>query len=565
MSSSIIPMKNLNVEDFRRLGVRPNEIRLTVIRRAVSQTTRNLAKQQLLTPSTEQARQLSRVATSAYRLMDPRKRADPQQRAYVGRILPTTLFSAGQTHFFSRVGEPLEPSTNGDAISDKSTDANDSMEINDWMPGIDMPAIEPTVSRSADDVWLKSLGDDDLLITTPRSRRLKRIRRKWLPGWAWFTIGGLIIATSVGVPTLASRGVTERSPARTDRSSSVAYRSTENEMASLKPTSRTLAPTDQPKVESQIEPPAIPNRVTNEQTHLPDPFAAATTTAPPSDSDELTSIDSRSLRSVSPIASTPVDTAYDAPVGVMVASPPAEFSDTESSPQLLASNWITALRSMDGITDLSPLSRHRLFREGSAIGELLLTSELFDTCEQVVAQLSLLAELDKSQSQIAEVAQIKESILQMRRLQKSIDRESTSSSTTNAQRERAGALGRYECLMLRRWDHDSLSRLNHSNDRRLAALARQELEMPPDASADQWQTLAEQWLSQSGRTDGRASESMQLHAIDWIRRALSISDGLQRLELARMLDEQLDTLPPHLRVISATMLTSTRSKTPGTN
>ena len=61
----------LNLEDFRRLGVRPHEYRLTVIRRAAIRSARSLAEQQLTAPTQQTGLQLSRVATSTYRLLDP--------------------------------------------------------------------------------------------------------------------------------------------------------------------------------------------------------------------------------------------------------------------------------------------------------------------------------------------------------------------------------------------------------------------------------------------------------------------------------------------------------------
>ncbi|MCH1439236.1 MAG: hypothetical protein L7W43_06250, partial [Rubripirellula sp.] len=90
---------DLKVEDFERLGVRPDEMRLTVIRRAATQTSRTLAESQLTNPSDTAALQLSRVTVSAYRLLDPRQRKDAHQRIHVGRILPTVLMWAGQTKF----------------------------------------------------------------------------------------------------------------------------------------------------------------------------------------------------------------------------------------------------------------------------------------------------------------------------------------------------------------------------------------------------------------------------------------------------------------------------------
>ncbi len=109
---------DLSTDDFLRIGVRPQEYRLTVIRRAalraasqVTQTTvaaglRNPVANLRDTdpgspsPSDQQLqRELSRVIASAYRVLDPRRRSDAAERAYVGRILPNALLAAGHTNF----------------------------------------------------------------------------------------------------------------------------------------------------------------------------------------------------------------------------------------------------------------------------------------------------------------------------------------------------------------------------------------------------------------------------------------------------------------------------------
>jgi hypothetical protein len=91
----------LTLEDFRRLGVRPDETRVTVIRQAAVRTSKSLAQRQLEMPSETTELQLSQVATSTYRLMDPRNRDDATARIHVGRILPNALRWAGQASFFS--------------------------------------------------------------------------------------------------------------------------------------------------------------------------------------------------------------------------------------------------------------------------------------------------------------------------------------------------------------------------------------------------------------------------------------------------------------------------------
>ena len=85
--------------DFHALGLRPHECRMTVIRRAAERNCCVLAQRQLKSPSRRTELQLWRVAISAYRLMDPRKRAEVHEGAHLGRILPLALQSAGRTSF----------------------------------------------------------------------------------------------------------------------------------------------------------------------------------------------------------------------------------------------------------------------------------------------------------------------------------------------------------------------------------------------------------------------------------------------------------------------------------
>ncbi|MEL6108574.1 MAG: hypothetical protein AAFU85_21420, partial [Planctomycetota bacterium] len=89
----------LGPDDFQRIGLQPLETRLTVIRRAATRTSKSLASRQLSEPSLVTEHQLSRVALSTYRVLDPRQRVDAKQRAHVGRIRPGTLLMAEQAAF----------------------------------------------------------------------------------------------------------------------------------------------------------------------------------------------------------------------------------------------------------------------------------------------------------------------------------------------------------------------------------------------------------------------------------------------------------------------------------
>ena len=188
----------LSVEDFRRLGVRPNEYRLSVIRSAASRSAGPLADRYLATPTDEQWVQLSRVATSAYRLMDPRLRLNATQRAYVGRILPMTLSAAGKTRFHSAESRSLDRQQSTASLeSDFGQDDRTSTAF-----GLESKG--PILERSSDEkIWQVSLDDDDLV----RGSRFKRpwATRPRLRLWGGMVSGGVLILAGLGWSSLMAR------------------------------------------------------------------------------------------------------------------------------------------------------------------------------------------------------------------------------------------------------------------------------------------------------------------------------------------------------------------------
>lgn len=176
---------DLSVEDFRRLGVRPNEVRLSVIRTAATRNARPLASGLLETQDDASWLQLARVATSTYRLLDPRLRQNVHHRAYVGRILPNALDAASLTRFYS--------TEHGDA-ADQSVSAL-------FHPA--HVAMEPPVANALSydtDSW-ERLIDQEISFDNPRkSNRPKRRRlrsRRRLQFLGAFAAVGSIIGTGL--------------------------------------------------------------------------------------------------------------------------------------------------------------------------------------------------------------------------------------------------------------------------------------------------------------------------------------------------------------------------------
>ncbi len=225
VTSTSLQTVGLGLEDFRRLGVRPHEYRLTVIRRAAARSARALAEHQLTSPSDQVGLQLSRVATSTYRLLDPRQRQDVHQRAYVGRILPNALSSAGQTSFHSG-------SIRATPSAPFSSDAHDSDAASD-AELIEMLDLESKESNRLI-TWTASLNDDDLLATTPITRRITRAGKRLTHSWIMLVLAGLAVGTLLGVATVGSR----YSELETQRNETVAVSATRSSPRLIGPCSR---------------------------------------------------------------------------------------------------------------------------------------------------------------------------------------------------------------------------------------------------------------------------------------------------------------------------------------
>ncbi|OUW81989.1 MAG: hypothetical protein CBD74_07635 [Saprospirales bacterium TMED214] len=188
------PTLGLEVEDFERLGVRPDEMRLTVIRRAAMQTSRTLAENQLSNPSDTAALQLSRVTISAYRLLDPRQRGDVHQRIHVGRILPTVLMWAGQTKFQNqqaggRKSKRSSVHASGAGNAEASTPfQGGGLSESDL---IELMELDSTPLLAGQPAWAQSFSDVDILGRTSFLKHWNRWRRVLLT--RWYAIGLAVI------------------------------------------------------------------------------------------------------------------------------------------------------------------------------------------------------------------------------------------------------------------------------------------------------------------------------------------------------------------------------------
>lgn len=94
----------LGPDDFQRLGVRRSETRLAVIRGAATRAAKTLASKLLADPNESTEQELSQVAVSTYRLLDPRQRGDRHAQVHIGRIRPGVLYQVSYTEFADHHG-----------------------------------------------------------------------------------------------------------------------------------------------------------------------------------------------------------------------------------------------------------------------------------------------------------------------------------------------------------------------------------------------------------------------------------------------------------------------------
>jgi hypothetical protein len=157
----------LGPDDFRRIGIRPKESRLEVIRRAASRAAKSLARRQLRSPNPLTEQQLSRIAVSTYRLLDPRQREDRQARAHVGRIRPGALQQTGRASFAD--GRDLRHTRGTLELADPAAAFHTSKLGKSSVA--ERPSIEPLFDAKAE-------SDTFFLLVNRRPSFLTRVRRQ---------------------------------------------------------------------------------------------------------------------------------------------------------------------------------------------------------------------------------------------------------------------------------------------------------------------------------------------------------------------------------------------------
>lgn len=224
MSFSNAPLVAPDAEDFRRIGLRRAEFRPLIIRLALKRAAAGTVDcMPAVGSSLERAQKVSEVLISGYRVMDPRRRSDSQQRAMLGRLhLQVLEESLGVTSLSIPGGDRDRKSPTGfrpsedsqryrwGMVNSEAASVDDLLEervANLWGVGSFAPAANAGMQAAGDlSRWRAALSAEDLLNPPLRLRALRAFRRgaaSWSP---MFRVAAALLAASVLL--LMSRGTT---------------------------------------------------------------------------------------------------------------------------------------------------------------------------------------------------------------------------------------------------------------------------------------------------------------------------------------------------------------------
>lgn len=589
-------MNDLDIEDFRRLGVRLHESRSLVIRRAAARSSQSLAESQLSTPSAQNELQLSRIVTSTYRLLDPRKRPDFLQRAQIGRVLQSTA-------------SPRDPSQLGITAFKALSNQDDADEHDDLSDAIDLEdeSVFSTThyNRESFISLVRSLDAQDLIRRRPYPLPVNSVRRTFEHPWVIVSLLGLVVLMMIGLvklnsipesltlqrldtvqpldPTQQSSAIvpaiTTQEPADTlqSLSPSTELNTAELNTAELQPSEPlTSEPQDSnaPELREVVDVPMPPlsedltvepietteaseqKRLIEETTigndsvetmndaesgspseFAPDPFAALARSNGDLSTSEVPAMAMPTTDLVAPSATPPPE-----PVHITKKVMRAEFEKPNDDEVAGMIDSFTLRRSQA----ISLQDRQNLYREGMSQADDWLLREAFDACQNLLDEIRLVAET-LEESKIAEVTSFQENIEQTRRIAEKVHSMDLDSLKQLSDLE-IGVAGRYYCLMLRRWDR-GLTWLSKTSDPTLASLAKQEIELlqsDHDFGSRAWIALANRWESAAKRADGRAKDSIIFHTVTLKRKATDSLQGVAQLEHIREVERIEAQLPAYL-------------------
>ena len=208
--------------------------------------------------------------------------------------------------------------------------------------------------------------------------------------------------------------------------------------------------------------------------------------------------------------------------------------------QLLTQSYIASPKFVE-----TEAAHERRLTNGLNLCDQILIWEQFDQVELVLHAIQPSINFFGDPQRGVAAKQISDACKQMIRLRESALPVLAHPDDPNVSESAAGITGRYLCLMRRQWNN-GLVFLAKGTDARLSNLAQQELELSGLPSTKELADLGNRWIVLATRIDGRAGDSIRLHAISLYQQALIGAEPLMKLELQRLIDLERKNLPQHL-------------------
>lgn len=568
MKTASEPNPLISPDDFRRLGVHLDETRIAVIRLAATRSSQPLAAQHLRTADTRVELQLCQIVTSAYRLMDPRQRADDGARSRVGRILPAALRSVGANQgggfCHAELGSELA------FVQDKQS-------AFEWSGSA---VFQDSQARfESEQRW------ESFVVSDPRLVLPAKAKHRYLRVLATGAMGLVLIAWLI-YQSLKSNDANRFSV----DSGNVIVLAEDEQFLPVSPSLEFLMAS----AVDEIQPPTREELLALWTADLA-PIAPMRSIVEPADLSIENSQESGFQRPTrEEIVRARRSLKIQFPELKKSASPeqvcrqirnlqtahkqmePGSIDDWTCQLFIAELSWLvndpnsvrrqlkqTADRfevSIDSLVAESfevacglaglPETQQQLLEYGMPVADRLLISESFSASRQVVESLMPLA---KSLEHDRVLSQLPQFLL-------AIDRaERLSAVTARVQFDglrplvgsEIGRVGRYYCLYLRKWDL-GLPYLTKAADPRLASAARRQMELGTSEQNAEIVEVASLWLALADRAEGRIADSIRLHALKMLQSLLRQLNGIEKIDLQREIEGQASRLPAYLQRLLVT-------------
>lgn len=581
-------LPSLTQADFQRLGVQPQETRHMVIRRAAVRTTEPVARRFLNQPSAQVARQLTQIATSTYRLLDPRQRTVEAERVHIGRIRPTLLQWAGRTEFARTTDDQLfptriakrkkrkqfEPLPPGDTILDEPiTDPANPSERSYNSVEIQIPTGLELAQKNS---LTQSLDSGDLVRDDFRRSPLRRFRF-WLsqPTTVFAITAVLMVIAGGSVGWMLKRSQTAEEQFSDPETISALTAGPSNATTTANDTSdepNSSAPKSDVEVISEGSPanPALQF----------DPVAIARNTG------RSTFERGKTIGTWLVDQSGPAGRMLDKSVVAIVENMAESMKNAESrenentpdpksppdpNPSLgdpvhrVVANDTANERKFDveisailkvNIAELGSAENRRVAFQGLWLSDHLLCMGELEKFDEVADHTRKICFNSGENDLIDEIKSLQAAKDDMESILEKVEPILGNGEATVSAGD-AAIVGRFLCLQRRDWDQGA-SWLARASDARLASLAKKDHQFSTDGQPAEFVELAERFERVAKRFDGRAADSIRIRAIHWIdeaqRRTKSpddaVADPLSQLEIlesTKLRTQLAALLPNHLQ------------------